>query len=746
MNTKQLTLIILITSTITWSCSRELPNREPYAKQIDSLIRIMTLEEKIGQMNLLTSDWDVTGPTMNENYKELIKAGKVGAVFNAFTVDHVRNLQEMAVEESRLGIPLLFGYDVIHGHRTIFPIPLGQAASWDLEAIYKSERIAATEATAEGINWTFAPMIDVSRDPRWGRVAESSGEDTWLAGVIGSTRVRGIQGNNLKNNNTLLACAKHFAAYGAPQAGRDYHTVDMSTRSLLEWYLPPFKACVDEHVGSIMTAFNEVSGIPATSNEWLLSDLLRDKWGFNGFVVTDYTSINELVPHGVATGLKEAARLALEAGVNMDMQGGGYLEFLPALVEEGIINETIIDERVSEILEAKYKLGLFEDPYRYLDKKKEKVLIMQPGHISFAREFVAKSCVLLKNENNTLPIPSGVQSIGLIGPLADSKIDMLGNWYAAGQADKVITLKEGLENKFGSKVSVNYTKGCETTGNDSSGFAEARAVARESDYIILALGENGWMSGEAASRTELDLPGLQLELAKEIIKLKKPTAAVLFNGRPLAIAGLDEIAPAILETWFGGTQAGNGIADVLNGDYNPSGKLTMTFPRNVGQIPIHYNMKNTGRPFNPEFPDDKYKSRYLDVPNTPLYPFGYGLSYTSFSYSDIYMSQKTYNENDTIKAWLNIKNTGKYDGEEVVQLYVRDLTAEITRPLLELKGFKKIMVAAGETKKVEFHLVPADLAYYHQDLTFKWDPGDFELHVGTSAADTKSVNFTISKN
>jgi beta-glucosidase len=717
-----------------------------FEQRADSVIKLMTLDEKIGQLNLLSSDWAVTGPSIRNDYLELIRQGKLGGIFNAYTVDYVRKLQDIAVKETRLHIPLLFGYDVIHGHRTIFPIPLAQASSWDLDAIKQSERIAATEATAEGINWVYAPMVDIARDPRWGRVMEGAGEDTWLGCNIAEARVKGSQGDNIfKANNTLLACVKHFAAYGAPQAGRDYNTVDMSDRSLYEWYLPPYKAVVDAGVASVMTSFNEIGGIPSTANKWLLTDLLRKQWNFKGFVVTDYTAINELINHGVAADSAQAGEISLNAGVDMDLQGSIFLTQLPQLVKNGKISEKQIDAAVRNILVAKFKLGLFDDPYMFCNKKREATEIMTTANLDFARKFVAKSCVLLKNKNQTLPLKKDVKSIAVIGPLADSKIDMLGSWSGAGQWEKCVTLLEGLKNKVNTTTKLNYAKGCNVNDNDESKINEAVALASQSDVVILALGENRDMTGEAASRADISLPGVQEKLAAQIIKTGKPVVVVLFNGRPLTLTLLDNIAPAILETWFGGTQAGNGIADVLFGDYNPSAKITMTFPRSTGQIPIFYNSKNTGRPVEPENPQQKYKSRYLDITNEPLYPFGYGLSYTSFKYSEIKLNKTSFNSNDKIIASINISNTGTYDGEEVVQLYVRDLVGEVTRPVKELKGFQKLMIRKGETKTVTFSLTPKELSYYHINMTYDWDPGTFELFIGTSSADTKSVKFGIEK-
>ena len=668
--------------------------------KVETLLSQMTLDEKIGQLSLFASGWDVTGPTLNSNYQQLIKDGKVGAILNATTVDYVKTLQKMAVEESRLKIPLIFGYDVIHGYRTIFPIPLGQAASWDLNAIEKADQIAAMEASAEGINWTFAPMVDITRDPRWGRVSEGAGEDTWLGSQIAKARVRGFQGKGYVDGRHVLACVKHFAAYGAPLAGRDYNMVDISPLSLYEYYLPPYKACV---------------------------------------VVTDFTAINELVNHGVAADLESAAELALNAGVDMDMQGSTFLDHLPGLLKDKKVSIDNIDEAVRRILHAKIQLGLFDDPYRFCNKQREQTEIMTKESLDFARKLVSESCVLLKNDNHTLPIPITVKTLAVVGPLADARKEMMGNWTAVGDWGKCVTLIEGIRNKCGGSVKVVYEKGCNINDKELSGIESAVKLAREADYVILALGESGDMTGEAASRSDIDLPGVQNQLADAVIKAGKPTAVVLFNGRPLAISRLNEIAPAILETWFGGTQAGNGITDVLFGDVNPSGKITMSFPRNTGQIPVFYNAKNTGRPYNPERPDEKYVSRYLDCPNSPLYPFGFGLSYSSFTYSGI----KAVVRGNTIIVSSNVTNTGNRDGEEVVQLYIQDIVGSITRPLKELKGFKKLLIRKGETVNVSFTLTTDDLSFYHPDLKKYWEPGEFNAFVGGSSAEVISASFKL---
>jgi beta-glucosidase len=707
--------------------------------RIDTLISSMTPDEKIGQLSLFLSGWDVTGPILTTDYINLIKEGKAGAIFNAYTVDYVRELQRTAVEESRLKIPLLFGYDVIHGHRTIFPIPLGQSCSWDLESIEKSEQIAAREATAEGLNWTFAPMVDIARDPRWGRVAEGAGEDTWLGCKVAEARVKGFQGDDLSANNTLLACAKHFAAYGAPQAGRDYGTVDMSVLSLYEWYLPPYKACVDAGVGSVMTSFNEISGIPSTANKWLMTDLLRKEWGFKGFVVTDYTAINEMVAHGIAGNIKDAACQALNSGVDMDMQGSAYLDHLPELLHENKVSATALDDAVRVILEAKTKLGLFDDPYRYCNKARQETEVMTEDQLAFARKFVSRSCVLLKNPGQILPIPEKVKTIAVIGPLGDSKKDMLGAWSAAGDPAKCVTLLEGIRQRTGEKTETLYEKGCNPNDNDKSGFDAALKLAMKADFIVLALGESAWMSGEASSRSSIDLPGVQNELAETIVKTGKPVAVVLFNGRPLAITKLASLPVAILETWFGGTQAGNGIADVLSGDVNPAGKLTMTFPRNEGQIPIFYNGKNTGRPYDPADPGNEYISRYIDCSSDPLFPFGYGLSYTSFTYANLLIHV----DGSAIHISIEVANSGNRDGEEVVQLYIRDKVGSVTRPVKELKGFQKVLIKKGETKTIKFNLTTDDLAFYHPDLKKYREPGEFVVFVGTNSTETILESVTI---
>lgn len=715
-------------------------------KFIDELMGKMTLEEKIGQLNLLTSGWDKTGPTMSDDYLEQIKAGKVGAIFNAFTADYTRELQKLAVEETRLGIPLLFGYDVIHGHRTIFPISLGEAASWDLDTIEKVSRVAATEAAAEGIHWTFAPMVDIARDPRWGRISEGSGEDVFLSMEIARVRVKGFQGDDLNALDTVLACAKHYAAYGQAQAGRDYHTTNMSERELWDTYLPPFEAAVDEGAATIMTAFNELNGVPATGSKYLLDDILKGRWGFEGFVVTDYTSINEMVPHGFATDLKHAGELAINAGVDMDMQGSVFSENLGSLLEEEKVKISRIDNSTRRILEMKYRLGLFEDPYRYSDAERQEREVYKEEHMEVARDMARKSFVLLKNRNALLPLSEG-QSVALIGPLADSKQDMIGSWSAAGDRwEKPVTLLEGLRARLGENAEINYAKGAsyEFDAKDTSGFEKAIEAAKKSDVIVMAMGEKWNMTGEAASRVDLDFPGTQSLLMKELKRLGKPMVLVLMSGRPMTITWADENVDAILHTWYAGTQGGHAIADVLYGDYNPSGKLPVTFPRHVGQVPLYYNMKNTGRPYDPDGEEQKYRSRYLDESNAPLYPFGYGLSYTEFTYSDLILDSPVLRPGASITASITVTNTGEHSGEEVVQLYIQDKVGSVTRPARELKGFHKVKLEKGESKIVRFTITPEELAFHDIGMNYGAEAGDFNIFIGDSSEATEQIAFRLS--
>ncbi|WP_255518054.1 glycoside hydrolase family 3 N-terminal domain-containing protein [Fulvivirga sp. M361] len=708
---------------------------------IDSLIDDMTVEEKAGQLTLYTSGWAVTGPQLRDDYLEELKAGRAGNLFNAHTVDYAIKLQKMAVEETRLGIPLLFGLDVIHGYKTTFPIPLAEASSWDMDLIQKTARLSAREATAAGVNWTFNPMVDISRDPRWGRVAEGSGEDVYLGGLIAAAKVKGYQGDDLSDPSTLLACVKHFAAYGASQAGRDYHTVDMSDRVLRETYLPPYKAALDAGATTFMTSFNELDGVPASGSKYLMTEILRDEWGFTGFVVTDYTAINEMVPHGVVENEKQAAELAFKAGVDMDMQGGLYSRYLPELIKEGKIKESMLDQCVRRILEMKYKLGLFEDPYRYLNKAREEQTLFSKELMDHSLHSAKESIVLLKNEEvkgaKLLPLSKSVKSIALIGPLADNQKDMLGTWHMSGDASKVVTLLKGIK-ETAPEVTVHYASGAGFGDSDMTGMDEAVRAASKADIVIMALGENYQQSGEAASRSDIGLPKSQQLLMEKVHTLGKPMVAVVMAGRPLSMTWMEENIPAIVNAWHLGTMAGKAMAEVLFGDHVPSGKLPMTFPRNVGQIPVFYNMKNTGRPFDES---NKYTSKYLDIPNDPLYPFGYGLSYTSFDYSNIALSTEELARTDTLSVRVKVTNTGRYEGKEIVQLYLRDLVGSVTRPVKELKRFKKINLKPGRSETVHFKLTYEDLCFYTRDMSFKAEPGKFKVFVGPNAMEGLEADF-----
>ncbi|PXY01260.1 beta-glucosidase BglX [Marinifilum breve] len=716
------------------------PDLQKMDQFVDSLINIMTLEEKLGQLTLFSSNWDITGPITNNNYIEDVNKGKVGSIFNAYSADFTYRLQKENLENTRLGIPLLFGYDVVHGHWTTFPIPLAESCSWDLEWLEKAARVAAIEASSEGLHWTFAPMIDIARDPRWGRVAEGAGEDVYLGSVIAKARIKGFQGDELYKNNTILACAKHYAAYGVAQAGRDYHTVDISNRELWSTYLPPFKAAINAGVATFMTSFNELDGTPCTGSKYLLDDILRKKWKFDGFVVTDYTSIMEMTKHGNVKDDKEAGEVAINAGVDMDMQSGIFNDHLPQSVKEGKVLETRINKAVKDILKMKYKLGLFDDPFRYSNAERAKKTLMKPEFLTASREMAKRSIVLLKNDDQILPLDKNVDKLAVIGPLVHNKRDLVGTWSGAGKWEKSVPVMEGIKNAVSPNTEILYAKGCEFLGDDKSGFEEAIATANKADVVVLVVGEPQHLSGEAASRTNLELPGVQPELVKEIVKTGKPVVMVMMNGRPLTIDWEAANVPAILETWHLGVQAGPAIADVLFGDYNPSAKLTVTFPRNVGQIPIFYNMKNTGRPYDA---NDKYRSKYLDSPNTPLYPFGYGLSYTSFEYSEISLDKTSMSVNENIKAKITVRNTGNFDGEEIVQLYIRDLVGSVTRPVKELKGFQKVFIPKGESVELEFTITPEDLAFYRKDMSYGVEKGDFKLFIGTNSEDVKETQFTL---
>lgn len=712
--------------------------------RVNALLAQMTLDEKIGQLTLYTTDWGSTGPTIREGYKNDIRSGACGNLFNSHTTLFVRELQKVAVEETRLKIPLLFGFDVIHGYKTIFPIPLGEAASWDLAAIEKSARVASTEATAAGLNWTFAPMVDISRDPRWGRVMEGGGEDPYLGSRIAEARVRGIQGKKIGDTDAMLACVKHFAAYGAPIAGRDYNTVDMSERYFRNFYLPPYEAAVRAGATTVMTSFNDYDGIPASGNKFLLDQILRKEWGFEGFVVTDYTSINEMVYHGVVANEKEAGELALQAGVDMDMQGAVYQRFLKQSLQEGKVTQAQIDESVRRVLRLKFELGLFEDPYKFCNEEREKKTLLSAENRSAARDVARKSIVLLKNEKQALPLKKG-QKIALIGPLADNKSELVGSWSGAGNVDDCVSVREGFAPE--QTPGTLYAKGCEMDGSDKSGFAEAIRAAEQSDVVVVVVGEKAMMSGEATSRTDISLPGVQEDLILELCKTGKPVVVVLMNGRPIAIPRIAENATAILETWWLGTEAGNAIADVLFGRYNPSGKLPMTFPRSVGQVPIFYNEKSTGRPFDP---NSKWSSKYIDEANSPQWPFGFGLSYTTFEYKGLSATTEPVVMRDApntpkanIRVSVQVKNTGSLAGEEVVQLYVRDLVGSVTRPVKELKSFQKIMLQPGETRELKFTLSEKELGFYRRDMTFGTEPGEYEIMVGGNSEALEKVKVKI---
>lgn len=730
---------------------------------INDLMNKMTLEEKIGQLNLVTSGGFTTGNAVNENDAQKIRSGQIGGMFNVFSLESIKAVQDIAVRESRNRIPLIFGRDVIHGYSTIFPIPLALSCSWDPALIEKSARIAAQEATANGISWTFSPMVDIARDPRWGRIAEGSGEDPYLGSMISAAMVRGYQGDDLTKNNTMMACVKHFALYGAAEAGRDYNTVDISRVAMYNDWLPPYKAAVDAGVGSVMTSFNVVDGIPATGNRWLLTELLREQWGFTGFVVTDYTATNEMISHGMGN-LQDVSALALKAGTDMDMVGEGFLTTLKKSLEEGKISLQDIDVACRRVLEAKYKLGLFDDPYRYIDMNRSKSEVLTEENLKAAREIAARSIVLLKNDGGILPLKKS-GTIAVIGPLADSKGDMLGTWSLGGDSKYISTVVDGIKNVGGKDVKVVYSKGSETSDipmllrassplsfqgdqqkTDSKSpqklLEDALQKAQNADVIVAVLGEPADWSGEAASMTYIGLQKTQQDLLKELVKTGKPVVLVLISGRPMTLGWEHQNVGAIVEAWAGGLQTGNAVADVLFGDYNPSGKLTTTFPLNVGQIPLYYNHKNTGRPMDP---NNKFTSKYLDSPNDPLYPFGYGLSYTTFSYGELTLNKTLLKGNETLQVSVNIKNTGKMAGEEVVQLYIRDLVASISRPVKELKDFTKIMLQPGEQRTVTFEITPDDLKFYNSDLEYDWEPGDFEVYVGTNSRDVKKAAFNWAK-
>jgi beta-glucosidase len=724
---------------------------------VKALMAKMTLDEKIGQLNLPSIGFDVTGPILSKGVEQNIEKGLVGGVFNTFTPDAVRKLQDIAVKKTRLKIPLLFGYDVIHGHKTIFPVNLGLAATWDLTLIEHAARAAADEASADGLNWVFSPMVDIARDPRWGRVSEGSGEDTWLGSQVAAATVRGYQGKDLSANNTVMACVKHFALYGAAEAGRDYNTVDMSERKMFEYYLPPYKAAIDAGAGSVMSSFNEINGVPAAANKWLLTDVLRKKWGFTGVVATDYTAIMELMNHGLGDEPK-VAELAIKAGDDMDMVSEIYLKQLKTLVEKKIVPLSFIEQSCKRILEAKYKLGLFTDPYRNMSTDRASSVIMSPEKLQLSKQAALKSIVLFKNDHSLLPLKSNTK-IAFIGPMVKDQRDLLGSWSGAGDWKKAVSFWDALQKQYPSN-SFLYAKGANLLDDtlliktlnphgadivpDAKSPAqlikEAVKTVGDADIAVVFLGESFTMCGEAASMSDISLPENQKALLKALKATGKPIVLVLMNGRPLTLSWEDENMDAILETWYGGTMAGDAIADVLFGKYNPSGKLTMTFPRSVGQIPIYYNAKSTGRPYDA---NQKYTSKYLDISNTPLYPFGFGLSYASFSYSPITLNKTTITPKDQLTATVTITNTSEYDGVETAQLYIRDMAGSVTQPVKELKGFQKVSINSGDAKTITFTLTANDLKFYDINMKYTYEPGDFKLFIGTNSQDVKEVGFKL---
>ncbi|MCU0335109.1 MAG: beta-glucosidase BglX [Chitinophagaceae bacterium] len=730
---------------------------------IDKLMKQMTLEEKLGQLNLPGAGDITTGQAANTDIARKIREGRVGGLFNIKGVEKIREVQRLAVEQSRLKIPLIFGMDVIHGYQTVFPIPLGLSASWDMKAVERSAQIAAQEASADGISWTFSPMVDIARDPRWGRMAEGSGEDPYLGGQIAKAMVRGYQGKDLKANNTILSCVKHYALYGAAEAGRDYGTTDMSRHRMYNEYFYPYKAAVEAGVGSVMASFNEVDGVPATANKWLMTDVLRKQWGFGGFVVTDYTGINEMIDHGIGD-LPTVSARALQAGIDMDMVGEGMVTTLAKSLKEGKVTVAQIDAACRRILEAKYKLGLFEDPYRYCDVTRPANEVYTAAHRKEARSIAAQSFVLLKNEGNILPLKRGGK-IALVGPLADNRENMPGTWAVAADFAKAVSVLQGLKEVAGSGTEIIYAKGSnldeDAKFEERAGMfgkdlrrdsrpadqiiAEAVAAARQADVVVAAVGESAEMTGESSSMSHLELRPAQKELLKALKATGKPLVIVLFAGRSMTIAEEAKAYPAILNVWFPGSEAGYAIADALFGDVNPSGKLSTTWPQNVGQVPLFYNHKNTGRPLAEGQWFQKFRSNYLDVSNEPLYPFGYGLSYTSFAYSAPVASATKLTGNQALTVSVNVTNTGKYAGKEVVQLYIRDVVGSTTRPVKELKGFEKIELQPGETKTVKFQITPEDLKFYNYDLKYDWEAGDFDIMIGGNSRDVQKLRVNWQK-
>lgn len=757
-------LLILFLSFSNAYSQKEKKTIPPTPKSIfvSQLMAKMTLQEKIGQLNLPTSGDITTGQANSSNVAKSIAESKVGGLFNIKSAQKIKEVQRIAVEKSRLKIPLLFGMDVIHGYETTFPIPLGLSCTWDMNLIKRSAEIAAKEASADGINWTFSPMVDISRDPRWGRVSEGSGEDAFLGSQIAKAMVKGYQGDDLSKNNTILSCVKHFALYGAPEAGREYNTVDMSRIKMYNDYFPPYKAAVEAGAGSVMASFNEVDGIPATANKWLMTDVLRKQWGFKGFVVTDYTAIPEMEEHGIGD-LQTVSALALKAGIEMDMVGEGFLKTLEKSLKEGKVTMQEIDNAVRLILNAKYDLGLFQNPYQYCDENRAKSEVYTQSNRNEARKIASQSLVLLKNTNNILPLKKS-GTIALIGPLADAKENMSGTWSVATKFENSISLLAGMREVAGNSTKILYTKGSNLDDDalleekatmfgkslhrdnrtKEELLSEALKIANQADVIVAALGESAEFSGECSSRTNLEIPLTQKELLQALLKLGKPVVLVLFNGRPLVLNQEVATVPAILDVWFAGSEAGYAIADVLFGNENPSGKLTTTFPRSVGQVPIYYNHKNTGRPLgNNEGKFEKFKSNYIDERNEPLFPFGFGLSYTNFEYSNLKLSSVKINLKNTLKVTIDIANTGSFDGKEIVQLYIRDLFASVTRPVKELKGFQKINLKKGEKQTVTFEISAEALKFYNAALQFVAEPGTFEVFVGSNSDTNTKATFEL---
>ena len=727
---------------------------------IDNLMGKMTLQEKIGQLNLPVSGEIVTGQAKSSDVAGKIRKGQVGGLFNVKGVENIREVQKIAVEQSRLKIPLLFGMDVIHGYETVFPIPLALSCSWDMEAIKESARIAAKESSADGICWTFSPMVDICRDPRWGRMAEGGGEDPYLGSEISAAMVKGYQGDDLTDKNTIMACVKHFALYGAPEAGRDYNTVDMSHLSMFNNYFPPYKAAIDAGVGSVMTSFNVVDGIPATGNKWLMTDVLRDRWGFDGFVVTDYTAISEMIAHGMGD-LQQVSAMSLSAGTDMDMVADGFLTTLEKSLKEGKVTMAEIDKACRRILEAKYKLGLFDDPYKYCDASRVKKDIFTAENRAVARKIATETFVLLKNENNLLPLQRKGK-IALVGPLANTKANMPGTWSVAATSDKYNSLYESMKQSLAGKAEVLYAKGsnlmydaqreAEATmfGREMRDLRsaqelldEALSVASQADVIVAAVGESSEMSGESSSRTNLEMPDAQRDLLTALKKTGKPIVLVYFAGRSTVMTWEQENFPAILNVWFGGSEAADAICDVVFGDVSPSGKLTTTFPKNVGQIPLYYNHLNTGRPLEAGKWFSKFRSNYLDIDNDPLYPFGYGLSYTTFRYGDLQLSNNSMNEKGKITASVTVTNTGNYDADEIVQMYIRDMVGSVARPVKELKGFERIHLKKGESRTVSFDITAEQLKFYNSALNWVCEPGEFEVMVGGNSRDVQTKKFSL---